>query len=665
MFDKILIANRGEIACRVIRTAKRLGVQTVAVYSEADKYALHVKLADESYCIGPAESSKSYLNIGAVLEVAAKSGAQAIHPGYGFLSENADFARACQSQGVVFIGPPASAIEAMAVKSAAKQIVGDAGVPLLPGYHGDDQSAVHLREHAQQIGYPVMLKAVSGGGGKGMRLVREDAEFDAAYESAVREAESSFADGRMLVERFIEQPRHVEVQVFCDQHGNAVYLGERDCSVQRRHQKVIEEAPAPGMTPELRQKMGEAAVNAARSVDYVGAGTVEFLMDAAGDFYFMEMNTRLQVEHPVTEKITDQDLVHWQLLVASGGELPLVQEQIEYKGHAFEARIYAEDPNNDFLPVTGTLTRLATPDESQFVRVDSGVIEGDEISPYYDPMIAKLVVWDEDRNQALSRMNLALQQYELVGTTTNADFLYTLFNHPRFRSADVDTGFIDQHLGQLIEQPITPEQVALVAAHSLFERNQQLSEQARVSPWAQPGSWRMNQQGAEILRLTIGNEDHAVTVHYHGGVSEQQRFTLILTDEQLIVSIESAAGLLRILVNDQWHELTALASDNDWRLFTNSGVIRYRLAEHLVADNNDTDDSSLQAPMNGKVISLAAVPGQTVSKGDPLLVMEAMKMEHTVPAPFDGNIIEYYFQPGDLVAAGADLLELSAIGAEE
>jgi 3-methylcrotonyl-CoA carboxylase alpha subunit len=445
MFNKVLIANRGEIACRVMLTARKMGLSTVAVYSDADRDALHVAMADEAVNIGPAPPRESYLDGAKIVEACKATGAEAVHPGYGFLSENADFARLCLENGIVFVGPPPCAIEAMGSKSAAKSIMEKAGVPLVPGYHEADQSPDRLGRAALEIGYPVLLKAVAGGGGKGMRMVSATTEFEEALAAARREAASSFGNDDMLVEKYLPRPRHVEVQVFCDRHGHAVYLFERDCSVQRRHQKVIEEAPAPGMTPELRQRMGEAAVLAARAIDYEGAGTVEFLLDEDGAFYFMEMNTRLQVEHPVTEMITGQDLVEWQFRVASAEPLPLRQDQLEISGHAFEARIYAEDPDNGFLPATGLLTHLQPPRESRHVRVDTGVLQGDEVSVYYDPMIAKLVTWDENRERALARLARALSEYRISGLSTNVSFLYNLATSRPFIDADLNTHFIEQH----------------------------------------------------------------------------------------------------------------------------------------------------------------------------------------------------------------------------
>jgi 3-methylcrotonyl-CoA carboxylase alpha subunit len=500
MFDKILIANRGEIACRVIRTARKMGIRTVAVYSDADRDAMHVAMADEAVHIGASPSRESYLLGEKVLQAAIQSGAQAIHPGYGFLSENAPFCKACAKNNIVFIGPPVPAIEAMGSKSAAKQIMEKAGVPLVPGYHGDDQSRDTLKQAADDMDYPVLLKAVAGGGGKGMRQVWSENEFDEALAAAKREAMNGFGNDDMLVEKYLTQPRHVEIQLFCDQHGNAVYLFERDCSVQRRHQKVIEEAPAPGMTVELRDAMGQSAIRAAQAINYEGAGTVEFLLDTDGSFYFMEMNTRLQVEHPVTEMITGQDLVEWQLRVAAGEKLPLAQDQLVLSGHAFEARVYAEDPGNDFLPVTGQLAFLQAPEESRHVRVDTGVRQGDEVSVFYDPMIAKLIVWDENRDKALARLTRALKEYRISGMTTNLDFLYNLANSAPFREADLNTGFIENHHADIFHDSDEDIETDLPLAALYLVLEQETRARARAanscdasSPWNATNAWRLNE----------------------------------------------------------------------------------------------------------------------------------------------------------------------------
>ena len=628
MFTKILIANRGEIACRIIKTAKAMGIATVAVYSEVDRNSLHVQLADESVAIGASPSNESYLVSNKLIQAALETGAQAIHPGYGFLSENAEFCRLCAANNLVFIGPPVEAILAMGSKSAAKTIMADAGVPLVPGYHGDDQNPEIIKQAANDMGYPVLLKAAAGGGGKGMRAVYAEAEFDEALGAAKREALNSFNDDIMLVEKYLLKPRHVEIQVFCDSHGNAVYLFERDCSVQRRHQKVIEEAPAPGMTETLRQQMGEAAIKAALAINYEGAGTVEFLLDAQGEFFFMEMNTRLQVEHPVTEMISGQDLVEWQLQVASGEPLPRSQDQLTINGHAFEARIYAEDPDHDFLPATGRLTVLQPPLESAHVRVDTGVVEGDEVSIYYDPMIAKLIVWDTDRDRALQRLTQALSEYRISGLTTNIGFLYNLAISQAFQNGDVDTGYIEEHEAEIFRQRDRDiDYAAPLAAAAIFKlREQQAQIQAAHStepnsPWHLCNSW-----GLPPSALTIQIQQAEVSVATSANQSDLENTSIAITE-------------------------------SGFDLFTPEGFFHCsEVGPDLGLDTDNTDGGSLRAPMNGTVVSLLVETGTPVSKGDTLLVMEAMKMEHTIDAPADGMVTEFYFQPGDLVDGGADLL---------
>ena len=628
MFTKILIANRGEIACRIIKTAKAMGIATVAVYSEVDRNSLHVQLADESVAIGASPSNDSYLVSDKLIQAAMETGAQAIHPGYGFLSENAKFCRLCAANNLVFIGPPVEAILAMGSKSAAKTIMADAGVPLVPGYHGDDQNPEIIKQAANDMGYPVLLKAAAGGGGKGMRAVYAEAEFDEALGAAKREALNSFNDDIMLVEKYLLKPRHVEIQVFCDSHGNAVYLFERDCSVQRRHQKVIEEAPAPGMTETLRQQMGEAAIKAALAINYEGAGTVEFLLDAQGEFFFMEMNTRLQVEHPVTEMISGQDLVEWQLQVASGEPLPRSQDQLTINGHAFEARIYAEDPDHDFLPATGRLTVLQPPLESAHVRVDTGVVEGDDVSIYYDPMIAKLIVWDTDRDRALQRLTQALSEYRISGLTTNIGFLYNLAISQAFQNGDVDTGYIEEHEAEIFRQRDRDiDYAAPLAAAAIFKlREQQAQIQAAHStepnsPWHLCNSW-----GLPPSALTIQIQQAEVSVATSANQSDLANTSIAITE-------------------------------SGFDLFTPEGFFHCsEVGPDLGLDTDNTDGGSLRAPMNGTVVSLLVETGTPVSKGDTLLVMEAMKMEHTIDAPADGMVTEFYFQPGDLVDGGADLL---------
>ncbi len=661
MIGKLLIANRGEIACRVIKTARRMGVRTVAVYSEADANARHVRMADEAVCIGPAAARESYLVVDRIIDAAKRTGAQAIHPGYGFLSENADFAERCASEGLIFVGPPASSIRAMGSKSAAKSLMEKASVPLTPGYHGDNQDPAFLKAQADAIGYPVLIKASAGGGGKGMRLVEKGEDFDASLASCKREAQSSFGDDRVLVERYVTRPRHIEIQVFADSQGNGVYLFERDCSVQRRHQKVLEEAPAPGMSEARRREMGEAAVAAAKAVGYVGAGTVEFIAEQDGRFYFMEMNTRLQVEHPVTEMISGQDLVEWQLRVASGEPLPLRQDQLQIRGHALEARIYAEDATRGFLPSTGKLVHLSPPAESLNVRVDTGVEEGDEITPHYDPMIAKLIVWDEHRDAALARMRRALADYRVVGVTTNIDFLSRLVACPAFAGADLDTGLIERSRGFLFPEAVAaPKEVLQVAAvgELLYEQHA-AREQAKTSgdpwsPWHARDGWRLNLQarrtigfrdgealaevqvayGGDHWKLTVAGE----TVLARGRKLDGDRFAVELDDRRLIASVIAAGGKRHVFLNGQ----TWIVERDD--------------PLHLV-EAGGAHGGGLTAPMPGKVVALLAQPGAKAEKGAPLLILEAMKMEHTITAPKNGTVKAFCYAAGDQVADGASLVE--------
>jgi 3-methylcrotonyl-CoA carboxylase alpha subunit len=664
MIGKLLIANRGEIACRVIKTARRMGIRTVAVYSEADAEARHVRLADEAVCIGPAAARESYLVVDKIIDAAKRTGAQAIHPGYGFLSENAGFAERCATEGIIFVGPPASSIRAMGSKSAAKSLMEKASVPLTPGYHGDNQDPAFLHQQADTIGYPVLIKASAGGGGKGMRLVEKSEDFEASLASCQREAQSSFGDERVLVERYVTRPRHIEIQVFADTQGNGVYLFERDCSVQRRHQKVLEEAPAPGMSEARRREMGEAAVAAAKAVGYVGAGTVEFIAEQDGSFYFMEMNTRLQVEHPVTEMITGQDLVEWQLRVASGEPLPLNQSQLQIRGHALEARIYAEDANKGFLPSTGKLVHLSPPAESLNVRVDTGVEEGDEITPHYDPMIAKLIVWDENRDAALARMRRALADYRVVGVTTNIDFLSRLVACPAFAGADLDTGLIERSRGFLFpEATATPKEVLQVAAvgELLYEAHA-AREQAKTSgdpwsPWHARDGWRLNLQARRMIgfrdgetlvevQVAYGRDSwqlscHGESVLARGKKLDGDRFAVELDDRRLIASVIATGTRRTVFLNGQ-----------TW-------IIERDDPLHLV-EAGGAHGGGLTAPMPGKVVALLAQPGQKVEKGAPLLILEAMKMEHTITAPKNGVVKAFCYAAGDQVADGAELVEFEA-----
>nr|MBL8409846.1 acetyl/propionyl/methylcrotonyl-CoA carboxylase subunit alpha [Dechloromonas sp.] len=666
MFNKILIANRGEIACRVIKTARRMGIRTVAVYSEADANARHVRLADEAVLLGPAAARESYLVADKIVEACKRTGAQAVHPGYGFLSENADFADALAANGIAFIGPPASAIRAMGSKSEAKKLMGAANVPLTPGYHGDDQTPELLHKEADAIGYPVLIKAAAGGGGKGMRLVEKSADFPDALASCKREAISSFGDDHVLIEKYITKPRHIEIQVFADSHGDCVYLFERDCSVQRRHQKVLEEAPAPGMTDARRHEMGKAAVAAAKAVGYVGAGTVEFIANQDGSFYFMEMNTRLQVEHPVTEMITGQDLVEWQLRVAAGQPLPLAQEQLQIRGHALEARIYAEDANKGFLPSTGKLVRLSPPAESINVRVDTGVEESDEITPFYDPMIAKLIVWDEHRDAALARMRKALADYQVAGVTTNIDFLSRLVACPAFAGADLDTGLIERQKDFLFPavQAVPRDALLVATVGELLWEQHEAKVAAKASgdpwsPWHARDGWRMNLSAARTISFKDGEALVDVQVRYHrdqwqitlagettlarGKKLEGDRFAVELDDRRLIASVVAVDDKRSIFLNGSTHSL--LRDDPLHRV-----------------DAGDSHGGGLTAPMPGKVVALLAQPGQKVEKGTPLLILEAMKMEHTITAPATGTVKAFCYAAGEQVADGAALVEFEGEG---
>ncbi len=659
MFTKILIANRGEIACRVIATCQRLGIATVAVYSDADRNARHVRLADEAIAIGPAPARESYLRGDAILEAARRTGAQAIHPGYGFLSENAGFAQACADAGIVFIGPSAAAIRAMGDKSAAKALMQQAGVPLTPGYHGDEQIPEFLRQQADSIGYPVLIKASAGGGGKGMRRVDDSATFTEALASCQREAQSAFGNAHVLVEKYVERPRHIEIQVFGDSHGNVVYLFERDCSVQRRHQKVLEEAPAPGMTPERRAAMGKAAVDAARAVNYVGAGTVEFIAGPDGDFYFMEMNTRLQVEHPVTECITGTDLVEWQLRVASGEPVPLQQEQLQIRGHALEARLYAEDADRGFLPSTGTLRHLRLPANTAHVRVDAGVEQGDAITPFYDPMIAKLIVWDVDRDAALRRMQQALAECEVVGVTTNAAFLRRLVMTDSFTQAKLDTALIEREQAALApnDSDSDPALWALAAIAGVAT-----SEAARRdardphSPWQAQDGWRLGVAAARALTLEHRGAQRSVAVQ---GAGEQ--WTVHMDGNALQGSGRLAGDALRVQIGEQLHRATVIRDGNELYLFGSEGVQRFTLHDPVSeADQSVADAGSLVAPMPGRIVATLVAPGTAVKRGAPLLVLEAMKMEHTLQAPADGTVQGYRVKAGDQVGDGAVLVDFEA-----
>ena len=668
MFTKILIANRGEIACRVAATARRMGIKTVAVYSEADAHAKHVAVCDEAVLIGPAPAKESYLCGDKIIAVALATGAQAIHPGYGFLSENADFADACASAGLVFIGPPASAMRAMGSKSAAKSLMEKANVPLVPGYHGEEQDADFLHAQADQIGYPVLLKASAGGGGKGMRVIDNSNDFKAALASCKREAVSSFGDDKVLAEKYLSRPRHIEIQVFADTLGNCIYLFERDCSVQRRHQKVLEEAPAPGMPPERRAAMGEAAVAAAKAVGYVGAGTVEFIANQDGSFYFMEMNTRLQVEHPVTEMITGTDLVEWQLRVAYGEPLPKKQNELAIHGHAIEARIYAENPEKGFLPSIGTLRHLRSPQAVTFelggnpvpagVRIDSGVREGDAISPFYDPMIAKLIVWGEDRREALARMAQALAEYQIVGLASNIAFLKRLVEGEAFSKADLDTGLIERNQQSLFPAlQAAPDTALALAAVALLTQEAAASQGS--GPWGDALGWRLNStlgrglSFADEFALAGDTKAYAVHIAYQqdGWLFNGQRLRLSARDGQE----------LHVKLGERAVHGTVHRDGEQFHVFTGGAHYTLHYNDPMAhAGEAEAEGGRLTAPMPGKVVAVLVNKGQDVKKGEPLVIMEAMKMEHTIAAPHDGLVEDVLYAVGDQVADGAPLLAFKA-----
>jgi 3-methylcrotonyl-CoA carboxylase alpha subunit len=644
MFKSLLIANRGEIACRVIRTARHMGIRTIAVYSDADAHAMHVGMADDAFRIGPAPARESYLDVGAILRAARESGAEAIHPGYGFLSENAEFAEACAKAEIVFVGPPASAIRAMGLKDRAKALMEKAGVAVVPGYLGDDQSAERLTHEAAAIGYPVLIKAVAGGGGKGMRRVDASEEFVAALEGAKREAKSAFGDDRVLIEKYVTRPRHVEVQVFADSHGHAVHLFERDCSLQRRHQKVIEEAPAPGMSEAMRARMGEAAVKAAQAVGYVGAGTVEFIADASEGlhpdrFWFMEMNTRLQVEHPVTEAVTGLDLVEWQLRVAAGEELPQRKYTLAPHGHAIEARLYAEDPRKGFLPSVGVLERLHLPAAQDGIRVDTGVREGDEVTVFYDPMIAKIIAWDETRAGAAAKLADALSLTEVAGVQTNAGFLVRALRHPDFVAGDIDTGFIERHRDILTPDESGPRPDILARA-ALFLVEERRAKSRGGDPWAAQDGFRISGEAREVIEfVSDGKRVNVEIVHRRGGG---------MTVEVAGAATKAAhANAVRLKSND----IVVIQNGETWTLSLHDPL--------LAADAAGVSTDRVTAPMPGKIVQVLVKPGDTVRQGQPLAVLEAMKMEHTLKASADAQIESVEVGVGEQVGEAAVIVRFA------
>ena len=662
MFHSLLIANRGEIACRVIRTARKLGIRTVAVFSDADADAQHVRLADEAHHIGGPRPQDSYLRGDAIIEVAKRTGAQAIHPGYGFLSENADFAEAVEAAGIAFVGPKAASMRKMGSKAGAKDLMAAAGVPVVPGYTGEDQSPDLLQREADAIGYPLMIKAAHGGGGKGMRIVRNAGEFAANLQSCQREAANAFGRDRVLLERYIDHPRHIEIQVFGDSHGNAIHLGERECSAQRRYQKVLEESPSPFLTPELRARMGAAAVQAAHAIDYANAGTVEFITAPDGSFYFMEINTRLQVEHPVTEEVTGLDLVEWQLRIAAGEPLPLQQEQVRQHGHAIEVRLYAEDPEAGFLPGSGTLETLHLPSPTRHLRIDSGVVEGDTVTIFYDPMVAKLIVWDEDRQRALSRLREALAECDIAGPKSNIGFLERLVRHPAVVEGRIDSGYLDRHLDEFLAPPVAG--VALVLAAATLQLLVQESDARAAaagsgdprSPWSIADGWRLGHAGSRPLALLDGEARLDLVVHGHGGdyrIEHEGRCHEVagarLVDGSLTARINGSmrrfraeATGKRLLVHDGQRRLRLLAVEVYRREQGSAGA-----AEHRI-----------RAPMPGRVVLVQATPGDAVSVGDVVLVIEAMKMELALKAPRDGIVAEVRVAAGEFVEADAVLATL-------
>ncbi|MEB0079547.1 acetyl/propionyl/methylcrotonyl-CoA carboxylase subunit alpha [Pseudomonas sp. CCI3.2] len=644
LLTRILVANRGEIACRIMRTAKALGLTTVAVHSATDREARHVREADIGVDLGGSKAADSYLLIDKLIAAAKASGAQAIHPGYGFLSENAGFARAIENAGLIFLGPPASAIDAMGSKSAAKALMEDAGVPLVPGYHGAAQDVDTFRLAAERIGYPVLLKATAGGGGKGMKVVEQVSELAEALASAQREAQSSFGDSRMLVEKYLLKPRHVEIQVFADQHGNCLYLNERDCSIQRRHQKVVEEAPAPGLTPELRRAMGEAAVRAAQTIGYVGAGTVEFLLDSRGEFFFMEMNTRLQVEHPVTEAITGLDLVAWQIRVAQGEPLPITQAQVPLIGHAIEVRLYAEDPANDFLPATGTLAIYRESAAGPGRRVDSGVAEGDSVSPFYDPMLGKLIAWGENREQARLRLLAMLNEFAIGGLKTNVAFLRRIIAHPAFAAAELDTDFIPRYQAQLL--PPAGELTAEFwqAAGEAFSQSQAnaVRQDDLHSPWSSNRGLRAGLPAEIDLHLSCNSQKQVIQLRNTNASSAR------LQGEQLVIEHDGVR-----------HQHLAIRRGDTLYLNWQGELHTIKRLDPIAeVEASHTQQGGLTAPMNGSIVRVMVEVGQSVDIGAQLVVLEAMKMEHSVRAPHAGVVKAIYCVEGEMVSEGTALVEL-------
>lgn len=660
MFKKLLIANRGEIACRVIKTAKKLGIKTVAVYSEIDHQALHVKLADETYFIGPAPSSQSYLNRQKIINVALQAKVEAIHPGYGFLAEDARFSKLCKKNKLIFVGPPACAINAMGNKSEAKALMQKANVPVVPGYQGKKQDLTTMIAETKKIGLPVLLKAAAGGGGKGMRLVNDLSEIENALQSAKRESKSSFGNDSIFIEKFIEPVRHVEVQIFMDIKGNGVYLFDRDCSTQRRHQKIIEEAKAPKLSNKVRKKMGETAVHAAKAINYVGAGTIEFLVDEKENYYFMEMNTRLQVEHPVTEMITNLDLVEWQLHLACGEPLLLLQNQVKSNGHSFEARICAENPANHFAPAIGKLAYLIFPETDKHIRVDTGVQQGDVISPYYDPMIAKLIVWGKDRKQALALLSNALEKTYIVGVDTNVSFLHQIASNKDFQKEKISTNFINNHPELHPKNEMLSDEVIVLAALTELHAQQQVGQRLAnrsedtFSPWFIRDNWRLMSQAPFLLSFWFGNE--AIKLQVSG---TKNHYVIHFPNSDIDASCEwEDDHRFSAIINKKIVQTTAIKYEDHIHIFQRGQHFILNLSNPTLANNEEiSTDNRFIAPMPGIVIEVFVNPGQKVAQGDRLIILEAMKMEHTISAPTAGTIKSISYKTGDLINEGAKLLE--------
>ncbi|MBX6742018.1 MAG: biotin/lipoyl-binding protein [Acetobacteraceae bacterium] len=658
MFRTLLIANRGEIACRVIRTARRLGIRTVALFSEADASALHVQMADLAYPIGPARAADSYLRLDRILEAARASGAEAIHPGYGFLSENAEFAEACAAAGIAFVGPPPAAIRAMGSKAESKRLMEQAGVAVVPGYHGEDQDEDRLAAEARRIGFPVLIKASAGGGGKGMRPVLHAEEFAAQLAGARREAKAAFGDDRVLLERYLQRPRHVEVQVFADSHGNTIHLHTRDCSVQRRHQKVLEEAPAPDLPPALRERLHEAAIAAARAVGYVNAGTVEFIVEG-DDAFFMEMNTRLQVEHPVTEMVTGLDLVEWQLRVAAGEPLPL-REAPPVHGHSVEVRLYAEDPARDFRPSTGPLRRFHLPDPAPDLRIESGVRQGDAITPFYDPMIAKLVAWGPDRPAALARLGAALAEARIAGIASNLGFLQRLVMHPAMHAAELDTGFAARHAAELQPQPVPPPLPVLAAAalEVLLAPAPPPVASDPHSPWNRRDGWRLQGAGSQVIALADGEATYRMRLTHAGA---GWRLAMDGAGEAAVAGQRLPDGALHLVLDGIARRMAVLRDGDVLHVEQDGREWTLRLLDPYAPPGAEAAaQGRLSAPIPGRVVQVLVTQGEAVTRGQVLAVLEAMKTELRITAPADGLVAHIGCAAGDSVEEGTEIVTLAA-----